>query len=505
MQSTLSHQISLISGLRHPQNKGFAALSIVTLLFMSGCVSTPALPEKHLDAQQLQQIQADHDHVLQQNQQLNNQTVSQQWWRLFNDPLLVQLEQQLLEQNLDLHSAALRIIEAQAQLGQAEAALQPRVSLDGGYNRSTLSENAPLAQLGAYTHSSGLWSIGVKSSWELDLWGHFKQLSQAAQANVEAKYFAQHDLQLSLSAELARQYFLLRSVQQQYLLHAEKIAMEQRLLEIAQRKFKYGVVTLEAVAHAEQQLIRSQSQQKAHVKQRQLLKNALAQLLGTGPKALDQLFDQAYHYQAPQQIPVGLSSHFVQQRADILVADAELRAAVAQLGAAQADFYPRVGLSANLGAQAFQFSDLGDWASSTYGVGPIIHIPIFEGGRLKRNLQVNQSRQRLAAVQYQRTVLNAWHEVDNALIEYQYQLQDQRDLSREYAQKNTVIRIRQKQFDQGVLDQAQVLNAKKELLEVALLQSQGQIAQALSIVGLYRALGGGGAQDWYDSLMQGAD
>lgn len=479
----------------HPR-KVFRLSSMLLLLNLSGCMSQQVKPNLSLNVQQLQQIEQSYAQGLAHNQSLNTEAIPQDWWCVFNDPVLSQLQQQLLSNNLDLHVAMLRVEEAEAQLGLSQARTQPHIRLEGGYTRSTLSENAPLAQLGAYTHASNLWSLGVKSSWELDLWGHLKHLTQASQAQLEAKYYGQQDIQLSLSADLARHYLLLRAMQQQAEIHAQQAQIDAQLVQIAQHKLQHGVATQEAVAIAKQQQLETAAQQTQDAKQVALLKNNLALLVAAPPTTLNAVLAQPVAPLLAQSIPIGLSAEFVRQRADILQADAQLRAAVSNLDAAQADFYPRIGIRADLGAQAFQFHDLGDWASSTYGFGPIIHIPIFEGGRLKRTLEVNQSRQRMAALQYQHTVLNAWHEVDNALLDYQYQSQYHQEVLQQIQQKNKIVQVRQSNFKQGTLDQAEVLQAQKQLLALTLQQSNSQLAQTLSVIAIYRALGGGGAAQW---------
>lgn len=475
---------------------------LVVLSNLSGCMSQQIGPNTSLDAQQAQQIEQARAQVLAKNPQLNGSQIPQAWWSVFNDPVLAQLEQQLLSNNLDVQAAMLRVEEAEAQLGLAQAAAKPQISIDGSYSRSTLSENAPMAKLGAYTHAGSLWSLGLKSSWELDLWGHLKHLNQAAQSQLEAKFYGQQDIQLSLSADFARHYFLLRGMQQQAEIHAQQAQINARLVQIAQQKLQQGVVTQEAVAIAMQQQLQTSAQQKWDATQIALLKNNLALLLAAAPAALNPILEQTFTVSSAHQIPIGLSSEFVQQRADILQADAQLRSALSTVGAAQADFYPRIGIRADLGAQAFQLSDLGNWASSTYGIGPTLHIPIFEGGRLKQNLAVTQSRQRQAAIHYQHTVLKAWHEVDNALLDYQYQRQYRQDLMQQIQQKNQIVHVRQANFKQGTIDQAQVLMVEKELLDLQLQQSNNQVAQSLSIVAVYRALGGGGAQQWAASQGQ---
>jgi outer membrane protein TolC len=193
----------------------------------------------------------------------------------------------------------------------------------------------------------------------------------------------------------------------------------------------------------------------------------------------------------PQRLPIGVPSELARNRPDILQADAQLRAAVSDIGAAEADFYPRVSLTGNIGLTGTSLSDLGNWGSRLFSVGPSLYLPIFQGGRLKSNLALTEARQRLAGIAYQQTVLRAWHEVDDALSAYTTELKRHEQLELALAQNQTALDVAQRAYQQGTADFTTVLVSRRSLLSSQAELNDSATASALSVVALYRALGGG--------------
>lgn len=225
--------------------------------------------------------------------------------------------------------------------------------------------------------------------------------------------------------------------------------------------------------------------------QRDALLNALALLLGAPPRALEARIEHARLPPMPERLPVGVPSELARQRPDILQAEARLRAAVADIGAAKADFYPRVSLTGSIGVQAFDFSDLGSWDSRRFSLGPTLYLPIFQGGRLERNLALSEARHRLAGIAYQQTVLRAWHEVDDALNAYAAELRRHAQLREALTQNQIALEVARRAYQEGAADFTAVLIARRSLLASQAELTDCATASALSVVALYRALGGG--------------
>lgn len=440
-------------------------------LALAGCVTAPdvrgpalASPEAALRSRAA---------VVAGEPALAETAVPSQWWDLFGDATLIALEAEATESNLDLQSAAARIEESRARLGLADAARQPQLAADAGYTRSAISEHSPLAVLGAPTRASDTWLLGLEAGWELDLWGRLRHQSESAEANLEASGYGKEAVRVSIAAEVAYTYLQLRGVQAQESVAEQNRQLADGLVRMAESRERHGVATRfdAAAARADVAGIDARLSQLHH--KREALMNALA--LPAMPKRL----------------PVGIPSELARQRPDILQADARLRAAVADIGAAEADFYPRISLTGSAGVQAFDFSDLGSWASRRYAFGPTLYLPIFEGGRLKSNLALSAARHRLAAIAYQQTVLRAWHEVDDALGAYASELRRHAQLQLALDQNQTALKVAQRAYQQGTADFTAVLVAQRSLLASHAELIDCSTASALSVVGLYRALGGG--------------
>jgi len=193
----------------------------------------------------------------------------------------------------------------------------------------------------------------------------------------------------------------------------------------------------------------------------------------------------------PPRVPIGVPSELARRRPDIRQAEAQLHAATADIGVAVADFYPKITLSGSIGLQALKAKDLGNWSARQYGLGPTISLPIFEGGRLRATLALRKVEQQEAALNYQQTVLQAWHDVDNALVAYSAEQRRHDALAAAETQQALALRLARERYTQGVSDFLNVLDAER-----ALLQSQQQLADSsvnisTNLVQLYKALGGG--------------
>lgn len=404
------------------------------------------------------------------------------------------LEEEARAANLDLQAAAARVEESRARLGAANAARQPQLAADAGYSRSANSGNSPIVQLGAPTSAFDTWAMGVQASWELDLWGHLRQVSRSAEANLEAAGFGREAVQVAVAADVARTYLLLRGTQSRLSIIEQNRAIAENLVRMAESRYRNGVASRFDEASARAELAAIDSRLTQLKQDSDALKNALALLLGKPPRELDEQLANAPLPGMPQHVPVGLSSDVAHRRPDILQAEARLRAAVADIGAAEADFYPRISLGGGLGVQAFDLSGLGSWDSRQFSVGPTLYLPIFNGGRLKSQLALTEARHRGAAIAYQQKVLQAWHEVDDAFSAYAGQLARHEQLRQAAEQSQAAMEVARRAYQQGAADFTTVLVANRTLLANQAELDSCATAAALSVVALYRALGGGWQQ-----------
>ena len=416
------------------------------------------------------------------------------WWKLFNDETLSTLEVRALDTNLDLQLAATRVAQSRARLGVAEAAGFPRLGMGMGYAREALSANGPLAKLGAHHTAHDLWQGGLDSSWELDLWGYARRTGESAAASMQASVFQQEGVRVSIAAEVARTYLLLRSVQTQLDITAQNQTIAERALELAQSRVANGVATRFESASAGAHLSSVKALTPKLEEQRDALMNALALLLGEAPRALNsQLATTHATPPVPQQVPIGLPSELARRRPDILQAEAQLHAATAAIGIAKADFYPRIRLLGNLGLQSLTGSEWGIWSSRFFSVGPTLYLPIFEGGRLKGTLALNEARGQEAAIFYRQTVLRAWHEVDDALSAYAAVQRRNEELVQAFEQSRQAYAVSLRRYEQGVADYLLVLTAQRSLLTSQLDLADNTSQVSLAMVSLYKTVGGGWA------------
>lgn len=472
-----------------PSRLKLRASATLCVAFLSGCAVGPDFvrPENGLHEIALTP-RADYVDVVQPS----DSEVPSQWWTLFNDPLLADLQLRAQAANLDLQAATARIEQSRAQLGIASSQLLPSVGGSASYAREALSEHGKLAALGAPTTPSDFWQLGFDASWEIDLWGRARRAREGAEATLDAAMYDREATRVTLSAEVARTYLQLRGTQAQLEIAEQNRVVAERTLSLAESRERHGVATRFETSSARAQLATVNALVPELIQRRNAQMNALALLLGAPPRAIDaQLRDAMPLPALPIDVPVGVSSELARRRPDILRAEAQLHAATAAIGVAKADFYPRIGLKGRVGVEAFDFGDLASWDSRFFSVGPTIFLPIFEGGRLTQRLALNEAQQKTAALAYRQTVLRAWHEVDNALDAWAAEQRQHAELLTSYEQNREALRVAERGYQEGAADFLSVLIAQRNLLVSQTSLNSSATGAALTLVNLYKALGGG--------------
>lgn len=430
-----------------------------------------------------------------------NEKLILRWWTLFNDPVLNRLQERALASNFDLKIAATRVVQSRAQLGVTAGMGLPKAGLSSYYTREALSENGPLAQLGAKNTAHDLWQSGFDMSWELDFWGYAARTKEVARASLQVTEFQRLGAEVSIAAEVARNYVLLRRVQTQIGITEKAIVSYQQMQKLTQSRKRHGVANQYDTASAGAELALVQAQLPQLKQQADQLMNALALLIGETPRALEAELSpvQALPF-LPPQVPVGLPSELANRRPDILQAEANLHAATAAIGAATADFYPRIKLIGSVGVQALQSGDWGNWSSRQFNIGPTVYLPIFEGGRLKSTLALTKAKEQEAAIMYQQTVLRAWHEVDDAFNAYALEQQREKQLQEAVQQSKKAYMMAQRRYQAGATNYLNVLIAQNTLLSSQTQLNNSHADTANTMIALYKALGGG----WVEILPDGS-
>ena len=465
------------------------AVTCYSLLSLGGCVMGPDFktPETPLAAHWANTpSQSGHSGTAES-------PVDMRWWDSFGDAQLSALVREAQTHNFDLQMAASRLEQSRAMRRQVAADTLPAVDGSAGYSRSRNSQrglNDPSGKAGKQAFN--LWNGGLGISWEADLWGRVKRSVEVADASVQMAEEDRHAVQLLVIVQTAQDYIELRSTQQGLAVVEQNLHIAQRSLELTRLQLKEGVATDLEVSEAAAQVAEIQARLAPLQQHSAHLINALSLLLAREPRALQQQLSTPANVPSyTATVPIGLPSELAERRPDIRRAQAQLHAATAAIGVAEADFYPRITLSGNMGFQALQLSDLGSWGSRSFAFGPGLSVPLFEGGRLKGALQLQEGRQQEAGIGFQKTVLRAWHEVDDALVAYQANQRRRDSLLQAVAHNQRALDSVHQQYTQGTVDFLNVLTVQNALLanQAALVDSTAQVS--LSLVDLYGALGGG--------------
>ena len=445
------------------------------------------------------------------------------WWTLFHDPLLTGLERRVAAENLDVKVAGVRLTESRAQLGIARASLFPTLNGNASYVRQQASNNGLFALIpsaagatgasGAAGNSAGgvqghglqpfdLYQGGFDASWEVDLWGGVQRSVEAASATSEAANEATRSVLLSSLAEVARDYIQLRGVQTELQVARDNVRTARQSLSLTQQREAGGVSTDLDVANASAQLRTTLAQIPSLEQQEAAQINALSLLLGQPPNALRADLATAKPVPpVPPRVPVGVPSELARRRPDVRQAEAQLHAATADIGVAEANFYPSLNLTGSVGLQSLQFSNAFNLNSKQYALGPGLTIPIFQGGQLRSTLQLRKAQQQEAAINFQKTVLQAWHDVDNALTAYQTEQMRRDELIQAVTENQRALALAQSRYQQGVADFLSVLDAERSLLAAQLQLADSTTMVSSNLVALYKALGGGWETDMPEEKM----
>jgi len=425
------------------------------------------------------------------------------WWAMFRDPILTDLERRVAAENLDVQTATVRLAESRFQRGVTAAAAFPSVNGDARYQRELFSVNGPLSLINKFRPPSqppvplvpfpfNDYYIGFDASWELDLWGRVRRQVEAAEAQVDEAAEQRRDALVSSLAELARDYIQLRGVQMQIRIAVDNLKVAQDVLTRAQERAVKGLGTGLDVENAAAQVENIRAQVPALEQQESQYINAVSLLLNQPPGTLRAALGRPNLVPlAPPRVPVGVPSELARRRPDIRAAEAQLHATTADIGVAVASFFPTLQLNGTVGLESIDIAKLLQAKSLQYMAGPSITVPIFAGGRLKSTLELREAQQVEAAIAYQKTVMQAWHEVVNALVAHRLEQQRRARLKLEIEHSRQVLALARERWSDGVGDFLTVLDAERTLLQAEQQYATSTTNVSLNLVQLFKALGGG--------------
>jgi NodT family efflux transporter outer membrane factor (OMF) lipoprotein len=424
------------------------------------------------------------------------------WWNVFRDPILTSLEQRVADANLDVRTATLRLAESRFQRGVAAAAEFPSINGDAKYTREQYSQNGIVSLIGGLLGPSAgagfnpgpinEYNVGFDASWELDLWGRVRRQVESADAEVDQAADQRRDALVSSLAELARDYLQLRGVQTQIRIASDNLKVDRDILQLVQERQQRGLQNGLDVENAAAQVEAVRAQIPQLQQQESQYVNALSLLLDQPPGALKtELGLRTSIRIGPPRIPLGIPSELARRRPDIRAAEDQLHAATANIGAAIGDFYPKVQLNGTVGFDSLQAKHLFDASSLQYMVGPSVTLPIFQGGRLRSTLQLREAQQQEAAITYRKTVLQAWHDVVNALIAHRLEQNRRARLQAQAAHARAALGLARTRYNDGVTEFLTVLDAERSLLQADQQYATSTTNVSLDLVQLFKALGGG--------------
>ncbi|HSD17898.1 MAG TPA: efflux transporter outer membrane subunit [Thermomonas sp.] len=405
-----------------------------------------------------------------------NESLPPDWWRAFNDPVLDRLQQRAIEGSPDLLTATLHFAQARQQrIGVASQQL-PGVRAGGDANRQAQSENNSGMRLidaiglpnrdqlaKVIAQPFNYYQVGFDASWEIDLWGRVRRSIESADADV-ARQEALLDLaRLGLASDVARNYFELRNTQRQIVLIREDIATLEERLGLLQARAKGGLIDYVDVERQLADTAALKSQLPGLLAQEAVNENRIALLLGEHPGALrrDLAPAGAESEAALPDLALGLPSEVARRRPDIRAAEARLQGATAEIGVATANLYPSVTLGAHAGYDSYLAGQFLDSASQAWFGGLSVNLPLFDHGRRKSEVELSRLRQQEAAVDYQRTVLKAWQEIDDALNGYSAERQQLALLRTRVESTGEAYKLVQAKYEAGTVDFVAVIDSQR--------------------------------------------
>jgi len=414
------------------------------------------------------------------------------WWQLYQDPGLQALIRDGIANNLDLRIASARVVEARALAGIAKSYLYPEVGAGFGTTQEQRSRvgdpKLSKEQVPDRTYSN--WALTGSLSWEIDLFGRLRRGREAAVAQYLATEEGRKAVMVTLVGDIASTYFYLRELDLSLEIARRTVKLNDETVDYYAKRLQGGVsnrlevnqakanraVTAAAIPDIERQIV--------------IAENALSVLLGRPPSAIARWKPIAEN-EVPPQVPSGLPAQLLERRPDVLQAEQLLVAANANIGVAKALFYPTISLTGSLGTVSSSLSDFMTGDSAVWSFGAGLFQPIFNGGRIRQNYEAAKARYDQALAQYQRSALNAYREVADALITIQKLAERRKEVEYGVEALRDATQLSRSRYDTGLSTYLEVLIADQQLFaqEIQLAQIRG--SQLRAVTQLYRALGGG--------------
>jgi NodT family efflux transporter outer membrane factor (OMF) lipoprotein len=480
------------------QNLRVALLTIATLFTLNGC--TMLGPNFQTPTAKTPSGWSEEDNEIFQKPSAE-ETIG--WWSAFNDPTLDNLIDLFSKQNLTVQSAAVRIIEARAQLALVQGFLYPQSQQMTG-DIFTLGTSSTPATVDRYYNTA---SIGFDVGWEMDFWGKYRRSIESADANLLSTIADYEDILVSLTAEVARTYVNIRTLEERIDLAEKNAELQENSLELVKLQFEAGVVTELDVLQAQTLLSTTRAAIPALKAALASAETGLAVLLGLLPEEIRPLLEpDGAIPDISTQIAVQLPAELLRRRPDVRRSEMQAAAQSAQIGIARAELYPSFTLFGSIGWGANDIGenslgDIFDTNGFSYSFGPAFKWNLFNYGRLKNEVRIQDARFQQTLLNYQNTVLNAAREVEDAMRNLTHARTEAEYLRTGVKSSQRSTDLSMLQYQEGLIDYQRVLDSIRALTtrQDQYAQTQGKIAT--NIISLYKAFGGGCVIDYDSDLL----
>jgi outer membrane protein, multidrug efflux system len=456
-------------------------LLVVILGFASGCAVGPNYKRPAVNVPPVYRGLAPEEAAKSDARSL----ADEKWWEVFQDEQLKELVKTALQQNYDLRIAATRILQAQAQLGITRADQFPTVA--GGVTGANL-RNPQTKFLRAYETSAT--QVSGSLAWDLDFWGKYRRATEAARADLAASEWARREVITALIANLAGAYFQLRALDLQLEISQRTLTSRQDSLRLTRLLADGGSTSMLDVRQAEQLVFTAASEVPTLEQQIEQEENFISTLLGNNPAPVPRgrkLTEQEH----PPVVPAGLPSSLLERRPDVRQAEEQLISANAQIGVARAAYFPQISLTATAGYQSSALTSLFTGPAGLWNFGGTLAQPIFTAGKLRSNFRLTEARQQEFLLGYEQTIQGAFRDVSDSLVAYRKTQEFRQQQELLVASAEDAARLSHMRYSGGVASYLEVLTNETNYFSAELGLVQAQLNERLTLVQLYRSLGGG--------------
>jgi multidrug efflux system outer membrane protein len=453
-------------------------LSLILALTLSGCMVGPNYRRPDVDVPQGWRLSLEKATTV----------ANVPWWEQFQDPVLSKFIQTSLEQNKDLKIAVAVVDEYYALLGITRSKLFPQLDAAAAGFRIR-SSNSYLPSSEGVDQNFNSFVLAFALSYEVDFWGRIRRANEAARANLLGQEDAQHTVILTLVSSVASTYIELLELDKRLDIARQTLKSFEESLRLVKLRFQGGVSSKLEVRQAESQVETAAAVIPPLETQVAQKENQLSVLLGQNPgpvkrgRTLDEMVLPG--------VPAGQPSDLLEQRPDILQAEQDLIAANAKIGEAKAEYFPKFNLVALLGFETPELDNFFNSSSLFYKFGAALLQPIFEGGRIRNQVKAREALKDQALFKYQQTILTVFKEVNDALIAHRNSSEELGVQTRQVAVLKDTLRLAKLRYDEGLVDYLNVLDAERNLFNAELDLARAQGARFLTLVDVYKALGGG--------------